>query len=53
MTHMAIAEHRDGTTVQWMEKVSDAQYNGEVQSEPQRQPSHQQQRTAGPSGEQS
>jgi 4-carboxymuconolactone decarboxylase len=28
MTHIAIAEHRDGTTVQWMEKVSDEQYNG-------------------------
>src|SRR6266498_3894284 len=23
MTHIAITEHRDGTTVQWMEKVSD------------------------------
>ena len=28
MTHIAITEHRDGTTVQWMEKVSDEQYNG-------------------------
>jgi 4-carboxymuconolactone decarboxylase len=28
MTHLAIAEHRDGTVVQWMEKVSDDQYNG-------------------------
>ena len=27
MTHIAITEHRDGTTVQWMEKVSDEQYN--------------------------
>jgi 4-carboxymuconolactone decarboxylase len=26
MTHIAISEHRDGTTVQWMEKVSDEQY---------------------------
>jgi 4-carboxymuconolactone decarboxylase len=28
MTHIAITEHRDGTAVQWMEKVSDEQYNG-------------------------
>ena len=28
MTHLAISEHRDGTTVQWMEKVSDEQYDG-------------------------
>lgn len=28
MTHLAISEHRDGTVVQWMEKVSDEQYNG-------------------------
>jgi 4-carboxymuconolactone decarboxylase len=27
MTHIAITEHRDGTRVQWMEKVSDEQYN--------------------------
>jgi 4-carboxymuconolactone decarboxylase len=27
MTHIAITEHRDGTAVQWMEKVSDEQYN--------------------------
>ena len=27
MTHTAISEHRDGTVVQWMEKVSDEQYN--------------------------
>ena len=27
MTHLAISEHRDGTTVQWMEQVSDEQYN--------------------------
>ena len=62
MTHIAITEHRDGTTVQWMEKVSDEQYNGapaspeghaqtpaqpQVQSEP---PSSQQQGTSRPSG---
>lgn len=28
MTHLAITEHRDGTAVQWMEQVSDDQYNG-------------------------
>lgn len=28
MTHIAISEHRDGTTVQWMEAVTDEQYNG-------------------------
>jgi hypothetical protein len=26
MTHIAILEHRDGKTVDWMEKVSDEQY---------------------------
>jgi len=28
MTHIAISEHRDGSTVQWMEQVTDDQYNG-------------------------
>ena len=28
MTHLAISEHRDGSAVQWMEQVSDEQYNG-------------------------
>lgn len=28
MTHIAISEHRDGTTVQWMEQVTDAEYRG-------------------------
>ena len=28
MTHIAITEHRDGSRVQWMEPVSDLQYNG-------------------------
>lgn len=27
MTHIAITEHRDGTVVQWMEAVSEEQYN--------------------------
>ena len=28
MTHIAITEQRDGSAVEWMEKVSDEQYNG-------------------------
>jgi 4-carboxymuconolactone decarboxylase len=28
MTHIAISEHRNGATVQWMEQVSDQQYSG-------------------------
>ena len=65
MTHLAITEPRDGTSVQWMEKVSDEQYNGappspdghgqpraqsQVPSEQQPQPSSRQQATTGPSG---
>jgi 4-carboxymuconolactone decarboxylase len=34
MTHLAISEHRDGSTVQWMELVSDEQYNGPLASAP-------------------
>lgn len=30
MTHVAVSEHRDGTVVQWMEPVTDEQYNGAV-----------------------
>ena len=37
MTHLGITEQRDGTAVQWMEKVSDEQYNGALSS-PQQQP---------------
>ena len=44
MTHLAITEPRDGTSVQWMEKVSDEQYNG-GSSRPDGQ-----QATPGPSG---
>jgi 4-carboxymuconolactone decarboxylase len=60
MTHIAISEHRDGTTVQWMEKVSDEQYNGaitqtpahgQVQPAPQTPPSNRPQGTPRPSGE--
>lgn len=29
MTHVAIAEAQDGKVVDWLEKVTDAQYNGE------------------------
>jgi 4-carboxymuconolactone decarboxylase len=65
MTHLAITEPRGGTSVQWMEKVSDEQYSGtaasseghaqprvqpQVPSEPQARPSSQQPATAGPSG---
>jgi len=38
MTHLAITEHRDGTAVQWMEKVSDEQYNGSPASPPGSEP---------------
>ena len=38
------------SSVQWMEKVSDEQYNGAVPPRPQPQPSSQQQATARPSG---
>ena len=30
MTHIAIAEMRDGKVVTWMEKVTDAQFAGEA-----------------------
>ncbi len=65
MTHIAITEHRDGTRVQWMEKVSDEQYNGvpasargdaqapakpQVQSEQRPQSSSQKQGANRPSG---
>jgi|tagenome__1003787_1003787.scaffolds.fasta_scaffold20985701_2 hypothetical protein len=29
MTHIAIQEHLDGKAADWMEKVSDEQYNGD------------------------
>src|SRR6185369_6319523 len=32
MTHLGITEVRDGTAVQWMEKVSDEQYSAAVSS---------------------
>jgi 4-carboxymuconolactone decarboxylase len=65
MTHLAITEPRDGTSAQWMEKVSEEQYNGApampdrpgqptaqppVPSEQQPPGSRQQQTPARPSG---
>ena len=65
MTHLAITEPRDGTSVQWMEKVSEEQYNGappspeahaqpraqsQVPSEQQPQPSSQPRAATGASG---
>ena len=61
MTHIAITEHRDGTAVQWMEKVSDEQYNGlppsaagqapaTAQTQVQSQPSSPPQGSTSPSG---
>jgi 4-carboxymuconolactone decarboxylase len=43
MTHLGITEVLDGAAVQWMEKVTDAQYNRAVPTRPQS--------NAGPSGE--
>jgi 4-carboxymuconolactone decarboxylase len=63
MTHLGITEQRYGTAVQWMEKVTDEQYNGALSSageQPPAQPvqseqpapsSNRQQGTASPSGE--
>jgi hypothetical protein len=46
MTHIAITEPLDGTAVQWMERVSDEQYN----VAPQPQPAAEPQGTSRPSG---
>lgn len=35
MTHLALSEHRDGAAVEWMEKVSDEQFDGAAVSRPQ------------------
>jgi 4-carboxymuconolactone decarboxylase len=51
MTHLGITEPRDGTAVQWMEKVSDEQYNGALSNPAQQLPSNPQQAAARPSGE--
>ena len=53
MTHIAITEHRDGMRVQWMEKVSDAQYHAAPSPQGQAQQpraSSQPQSTIRPSG---
>ena len=34
MTHLAVSEHRDGSVVEWMEKVSDEQYDAAVRPQP-------------------
>ena len=39
MSHLGITEQREGTAVQWMEKVSDEQYNGALASPGQQPPS--------------
>lgn len=48
MTHIAITRPRDGKTVEWMEKVTDEQFNAVIAEQP-RQPSNQPQ-PARPSG---
>jgi 4-carboxymuconolactone decarboxylase len=50
MTHLAISEHRDGSTVQWMEQVSDEQYNAATRAE-QGTPPQARTATTRPSGE--
>ena len=50
MTHIAISEHRDGTTVEWMEQVSDEQYNAPVRSQPSERAAGQPPSTGKPSG---
>jgi 4-carboxymuconolactone decarboxylase len=64
VTHIAITEHRNGTAVEWMEKVSDEQYNGsplspegpetpaqpQIKSEQPPQPKSQPQGSSRPSG---
>jgi 4-carboxymuconolactone decarboxylase len=46
MTHIAISEHRDGSAVQWMEKVSDEHDNGSPQSPQERTPAQSQVQSA-------
>jgi 4-carboxymuconolactone decarboxylase len=49
MTHIAITEPREGTNVQWMENVTDEQYNA-APLDPEPQPSKPPQGTTRPSG---
>jgi 4-carboxymuconolactone decarboxylase len=54
MTHIGITEQRNGTAVEWMEKVSDNQYNGAISTaaqQAQAPPATPQPPTARPSGE--
>lgn len=50
MTHLGITEPRNGSAVQWMEKVSDEQYRGAISSQPAPSPNREQ-GTPRPSGE--
>lgn len=50
MTHIAISEHRDGTAVEWMEPVSDAQYDVAVSTQRSERAADQPQATGRPSG---
>jgi 4-carboxymuconolactone decarboxylase len=51
MTHLGITERRDGTGVQWMEKVSEEQYHGDTANAAQPPPANPPQATGRPSGE--
>jgi 4-carboxymuconolactone decarboxylase len=50
MTHIAISEHRDGTTVEWMEQVTDEQYHAPVPPQPSERPAGQSPAPGRPSG---
>lgn len=53
MTHIAVSEHRGGTAVEWLEKVSDAQYGAAATPEPSPQaqaPAERQPEPSRPSG---
>jgi 4-carboxymuconolactone decarboxylase len=50
MTHIAISEHRDGTVVEWMEQVSDEQYNVPLSPQRSERLADQKQATGRPSG---
>ena len=49
MTHIALTRPRDGKSVEWMERVTDAQFTAAIQVDRQPQPSNQQE-PARPSG---
>jgi 4-carboxymuconolactone decarboxylase len=50
MTHIAISEHRDGAVVEWMEQVSDQQYDVPVRPQRSERTADQPQSTGRPSG---